>query len=481
MIRSTQRLPAIQQEQPVYTITAPEEEATAVGISTAQVLSILRAYRMHSLIIFVVLTGVFALGIKLMPKSFVSVATLLVNVNNKDPLADRQVDPAEGHNFIATQLELITSRAVLQPVAAKLNLAQNKNYTQGYKGPAGGLTEVVNKNLRDSVQVQQQAQGQQGVTSQVIYISATAREPALAADIANGVAEEYLRQQRQRTNAQAERYEKQLKELQDQVNTAQTRLTDFRQQHGITDVDTARVGLADASLADLQEKLQNAQNQRRMLESHQLDAHANSNAALDSTAVATLRATLASQESQMAELRTTLGPKHPKVIELASQMEATRKSLALEVESISANDAVQLQQARDLESKYQAAVNASRTQVLTVHGVEDQTAKLVLELQSAQATYKKALDGYDEIKFTSAANYNDLSLVSRAEPPVKPDKPNKVQFFAMACLAALAFALVGPFGFELFMNRRVRCRDDIERHFNIPVLAQFGAIAELNR
>jgi hypothetical protein len=32
-----------------------------------------------------------------------------------------------------------------------------------------------------------------------------------------------------------------------------------------------------------------------------------------------------------------------------------------------------------------------------------------------------------------------------------------------------------PLGYELF-NRRVRCRDDLERHHGIPVLAEFGAL-----
>jgi len=92
----------------------------------------------------------------------------------------------------------------------------------------------------------------------------------------------------------------------------------------------------------------------------------------------------------MAELRATLGPKHPKVLELESQMEATRRSLAGEVQSISANSAVQLSRARELEAKYQTAVNAERTRLLERRGLQDQGAKLLLELQSAQATYKKA-------------------------------------------------------------------------------------------
>jgi polysaccharide biosynthesis transport protein len=44
----------------------------------------------------------------------------------------------------------------------------------------------------------------------------------------------------------------------------------------------------------------------------------------------------------------------------------------------------------------------------------------------------------------------------------------------MAVVASFALALGGPFVYELLLNRRIRCRDDLERHFRIMTLAQFG-------
>jgi hypothetical protein len=33
-----------------------------------------------------------------------------------------------------------------------------------------------------------------------------------------------------------------------------------------------------------------------------------------------------------------------------------------------------------------------------------------------------------------------------------------------------------PFLYELLLNRRVRCREDVERSFGVPVLMQFETI-----
>ena len=482
MINSRSNLP-IAAPEPVFTVPLSplplEEDSPHSGMSLAQVICILRAYWVHSLITFVVLASLLAVAIKLLPKVYVATATLIVNYGNKDPLAGRDFSTADQSTYVPTQIELIMSRVVLRPVVSRLQLTSDKEFTGGFVGPPEAVNEVVIKNLHDSLQVLPAPGGQ------LLYVAASSKLPGHAAEIANAVADEYLKQERRRTNEpageRAERYSKQLAELREKAIAAQDRLTEFRQRHGLTEVDADRADLEGAALADLQQKLEDAQNQRRELESRQVAAGANSDAVLDSTSVQSLRGKLASEQAQMAELRATLGARHPKVIELNSEMAATRRALAEEVRSISANHTVQLAHARELEAKYQNAVTTERARLLERRGVQDQGAKLVLELQSAQATYKKALDGYDQVEFASSGNYRDVSLVSRADPPVKSEKPNKVKWFLVACVASLGLGLGWPFAYELVLNRRLRCRDDLERHFGIPVLAQLGPIPTLRR
>jgi uncharacterized protein involved in exopolysaccharide biosynthesis len=444
-------------------------------MSLTQVVCILRAYWRHSLISCVALVCVMFVVIKLLPKVFIATSTLIVNYENRDPLAGREFAGGQpGNAFVPTQIELILSRVILQPVVDQLHLTSDEEFAKGFEGSTLALNEVVTRNLHDALTVQQ------GMNSQLLYISAAAKTPERAAQIANAIAAEYLRQERQRTNdpavERAARYSKQLQELRDKAIAAQDRVTEFRQQHGMTEIGTNTGDVEGAALADLQQKLEAAQNQRREIETRQLNAAADSNTVLEAGPIVALRSSLATQEEQMAQLRATLGPRHPKVLELQSQMEATRQSLAHEVQSIATNNNVQLTRARELEHKYQAALDAERTRLLARRGLQDQGAKLLLELQSAQATYKKALDGYDQIMFASAGNYTDVSLISRADPPAKPEKPNKLKWFLVSCVMSLGLALAWPFGYELLLDRRLRCRDDLERSFGFPVLAQLGPL-----
>jgi capsular polysaccharide biosynthesis protein len=58
---------------------------------------------------------------------------------------------------------------------------------------------------------------------------------------------------------------------------------------------------------------------------------------------------------------------------------------------------------------------------------------------------------------------------------VKADKPNTIKLMLMGAVLSVLLGLVVPFGLEL-LNRRVRCRDDLERNIGIPVLAEFRGI-----
>ena len=89
------------------------------------------------------------------------------------------------------------------------------------------------------------------------------------------------------------------------------------------------------------------------------------------------------------------------------------------MQSYSANASAELSVAQRLEQNLQPAVAEQRAKVLAKGQLHDEAAKYLLELESAQSVYKRALEGYDQIMFASAGHYTNVSFVSRATPPVK--------------------------------------------------------------
>jgi capsular polysaccharide biosynthesis protein len=58
---------------------------------------------------------------------------------------------------------------------------------------------------------------------------------------------------------------------------------------------------------------------------------------------------------------------------------------------------------------------------------------------------------------------------------VKASKPKILTGLLAGCVGAVVLGLGLPLMLE-FANRRVRCRDDLERPHGIPVLAEFGRV-----
>ncbi len=66
-------------------------------------------------------TLLMAVVIKLLPKSYTATATLIVNSQRENPLPNQQFLNDDLTNYVATQMELMTSSVVLAPVVDRLN------------------------------------------------------------------------------------------------------------------------------------------------------------------------------------------------------------------------------------------------------------------------------------------------------------------------------------------------------------------------
>jgi len=462
--------------EPATTFSTSEQDSANPGLSLTQISSILWAYRKHAAMIAVAILLLTGLIIKFLPKTYSATATLMVSYDNNDPLAtNQQAQVTPLFTFMSTEVQLMQSAEVLLPVIEKLKLTQDKYYTAGYTGDGSTLAEWVKEILVKDLDIELGKAG-----SQLIYVTASAHSPVLASQIANTLVEVYMDQERQRftgpASERAKRYAQELAELKNKVSIAQDQVTAFRQRTGVTDA-AARNNNAEADLlASLEARLQEVQNTRRAAEVKSEANQKIGSTAASSATIQALRTQINTEQAQLAQMRATMGVQHPKVIELQSQIDANQKILDSEFTIVSAGAASDVTAARQLEAKLQAAIEQQRAKVLAISRLQDEGTKYVLEFESAQAVYKRALDGYDQIMFATVGHSTNMSVVSHAVPPQTDSKPNKLKLLLLGLLAGIVAGLLGPVGYELILNRRIRCRDDFERGFAVPVLMEFDPI-----
>jgi protein tyrosine kinase modulator len=447
--------------------------AAGTGISLMQVQAIARSYWRQALFIWALLTVALALLLLLMPKLFTATTTLVVDQSGNSTISPQQTSPDQLAAYLAEQTELLTSPALLRPVVLQLGLTSKPEWGGGFGGDQRALPDYVAKRLADSLQVQVSP------NDQLVYVSATAASPAEAAQIANAVVNQYFMERRGR----AARYEEQLSELRARVATAQANLAAFRSQKDLTDVGdlSQRTDTTTQALDDLEAKLLDAQNQRRALEARLSSDPLSSEEALASPQVQQLRADLRTQQAELSQARTLYGARHPKILALESQIAATRRALAGERNLLRTDLTTQLNRARSLEAQYTQAVAQQRGKVMQVRDLQGQGGRLELDLQSAQEVYKDALASYEQAMFSSVDRFTNLRVITAASPPVYSSKTKKRQWLLKGSLAALLIGFALSFGYELLLNRRLRCVDDLERTLGLRVLGQIDAMPPPNR
>jgi uncharacterized protein involved in exopolysaccharide biosynthesis len=440
------------------------------GRSLLQTWSIWRAYRRMIVLVFVSILSMAALAVLLWPRTYVAMVTLMVNYEVNDPTNGKELPVGQVASYIATQVELMQTPGVLLEVVDRLHLTDDEYYTRGYVEGSSTLREWVADKVSKRLAVYQSQRG-----GQLIYISFAARKPAQAALVANTVAEVYKEQDAQRSTTlpglRARRYAQQLKELKGKVNEAQHALTGYEQGHALlAEGSTGHVDLD--LLATLESRLVDARTSRRLAEARRAMNAEVSDPVLVSPHVQTLKSLLAAQELRSEQLERQYTPLHPDVIDARLQLVSTRRSLADSVHNYTDNAVAGVSVAQGLESALQAAVERQRSKALARGRMTDEAAKHRLELDSAQAVYRRALEGYDQIMFASTGPQVNISLVSAATPPVRAGKPIVLIGLLLGGLLALGLSLGLPLLVERF-NRRIRCRDDIEHEHHIPVLAEF--------
>lgn len=469
---------------PLLTFDGPKSAAmpflpahfTQSSITRTQIIAILRAHMRRSILIALGVITVTAVVVKLLPKSYTAQTTVLVNYEAND--ATRQAPAEFFASYMLTQVELMQGRAVLTAVIDKLGLENDPEYSAGYTTSRPGTKrDWVLKTLARSVSVEQ------GKGIQLLYLSAKSEDRNKAALVANTLVDAYEQQERERIanpgGGRANEYSEQLADLQAKVTAAEGRVSQFRIKNGISDISALtpqqQVDNEGQVLTGLEQQLLLAQNQRRGAEAHGTGDQNVSTNVMASVVVQNLKAQLSTLQAQLAQVSSTLGPQHPKVLELESQISAARRSLNQEIQTLSSNSSSELESSKQLEGKLQHAVDDERAKILRLRNLQDEGSRLQLELESAQNVYKRALEGVDQTIFASS------STVSRATPPIESDKPNKMLLLLLGVVAGIALGLGLPLYHELFFSRRLRCREDMERDFGIPVLAEFDPIATLAR
>ncbi len=412
--------------------------------------------------------------------SFTSEAKLLIDANKvqvfqqQSILSDIPIDTAQ----VESQMEVLRSKNIAADVIKNLNLTNDPEFV----GSGGGLLGTIFSfvlNPFDSQQVTSEAEltqeaintfesrlniGRVGL-SYVISIAFRSYDPERAAQIANAVADAYivdrLDAKYQATRRAGAWLQDRIKELRDQLSTAERAVVEFKTKNNI--VSTGGVDrplLSQQQVAELSSQLviarANTAEARARLDRINSVLKADSpNASFGATVTDTLKSDVVSKlRSQYLELAAReadwsvkYGRNHLAVINLRNQMNEIRNSIFEELKRLGETYKSDYEIAKQREEGVQKELTSAVS-----HSQDTDTAQITLrDLQSTSQTYKSLYDNFLQRYMESVQQQSfpisEARLISSAAKPFQKSHPKTLLVMAIAGFGGMVI------GFGLGMLR----------------------------
>lgn len=445
-------------------------------MNLTQLLLVMRA-RKWIILITLCTTVVATVAISLLlPKTYKATASVLLNYKGMDPLTGMTMPGQLLPGYMATQIDIISSKNVALRVVDTLGLAKNPAVVQQFKDSTDGRGTVRDW-LADLLQKKLEAVPAR--ESSVVEISFKGSDPAFAAAVANAFAEEYQKlsiQLRVEPMKQASTYfNDQLKLLRDNVEVTQARLSKYQQEHGIVSVDN-RLDVESNRLNDLSQQLVSAQGQ--LAEASSRAGMATGASQTESPDVAgnplvqNLRINLGNAEGKLADMAQRLDRNHPSYIAAKAEVDKLRADLNAAIRTTSnsvGNNAAIL---RRREADIRSALEAQKKKVLELNRTRDELNVLAKDVESAQRAFDATSQRFSQTRLEGQADQSDIALLNPATAPLEAASPRVVLNTAMSLVLGTMLGLGLAFLVEM-LDRRVRAEADLTETLDLPV---FGVI-----
>jgi succinoglycan biosynthesis transport protein ExoP len=442
-------------------------------MSLHQFLLILLA-RKKIILATLVTTVALALGVSLvLSKTYKATASVLLNYKGVDPLTGLTMPGQLLPGYMATQIDIISSKNVALRVVDALRLAsvpaviqQFQEANEGRGSVRDWLADLLLRKL-DIVPSRE---------SSVVEISFKGADPAFAAAVANAFADEYQKITVQLKTEPAKKassyFNEQTRQLRDNVEAAQARLSKYQQEKGIVSLDPNRIDVELARLSDLSAQLVQAQSAAMEGDSRQAAAHASALGSPDvanNVLIQTMRANLAMAEGKFADTSQRYGNNHPQYLAAKAELDKVRGELAAAMGTVSRSVGANAQVLRQREADLRAAVAEQKTRVLELNRARDELGVLLKDLDSAQRAFDAASQRFSQTRIEALSEQSDISLLNPAVAPLEPSSPRVLLNTLVAVLLGTILGVGLALLLEL-LNRPLRSSGDLKDMLGIPVL-----------
>jgi polysaccharide biosynthesis transport protein len=453
------------------------------------------------------LTAIFVTGVIIfsMTPIYTASATLLIERKGPQVVDIKQVlsesVESDEHSYYESQYAMLKSRSLAAEVIKDQKLDSNPQFT-GQARRRNLIAELwgmpmswLDRLLSPAAPVPAHSTNTNGISSELINvytgmldikplqrsrlvaIAISAPDPVLAAQIANAHANAYVHQGfelRAGANQEARKFlEGKLAELKNRVEKSEDALNSFRRSKGIISLDDKENIIVDR-LADLNKRLTEAEAERitaeaqaRLIKNREYDSLP---AVIGNSLISTLKSQVVQLEAEHAKLSAQFLPGYPRLAQVKAQLDEAKQRLAQQIKNVVDGINSAYYAAMGKEKEIRAQMEKQKSDTFALKDAAVQYAILARETNTNKQLYDSVLERFKEISVAGEIPSSNITILDRAEIPIKPSKPQKRLDLMLGAL----LGLMGGLGLALLLehlNDTLRTPEEVEHYLRLPNLA----------
>ncbi|TLD40137.1 MAG: Tyrosine-protein kinase EpsD [Candidatus Jettenia ecosi] len=412
------------------------------------------------------------------------------------------------YNFYTDQCEIIKSRLIAKKVIDILDLKNHPGFNP-YKGienpalaadnPSDPFTEtyLINAFLSGlNVSLMR--------NSGVVCITYTGDDPYLITTITNAIVKTYIEQDWERRYSVAkealEWLNKQMENVKDAVEQSELALQKYKKENNIFGIEPVGSGesgriedpqhnvvfqkLEEINAAITKAKierlrletlynklaiLKNAQNQAEIIQSIA--------PVVQNDLIQNLKGESIRIQNEISLYSNRYGPKHPKVVQLNTELHTMRNHIIKEVERLCNHITIEYEIAKSNEATLLSLFEQQKNEVFTQGDRSIQYGVLKREADTNRQMYETLLTRIKETNLAEDFKVSNIRVIDYAEVPLGPYKPNKSINTLVGIITGLACGVGIAFLME-YMDKTIKTQEDVKKYFGTVLLGIVGHIPQ---
>jgi capsular exopolysaccharide synthesis family protein len=397
--------------------------------------------------------------------------------------------------YYETQYKVITSRAVAQRTADKLQLGANTRFLglDGITDPT--KLEALRARADPIAIVQRNLKVEPVKDSRVVKLHYEHPDPQLAAIVANAVAEAYIAESlavRSATTANASDWlEQQLADLERKLDESGKALFEFKKNHDIVATSWEdRQNMVSQRLTAINDALTRVRVRKAELQARN-DAIAAMGEAVEkggtnvealqpiasNAAIQQLKIRYLDTRTECADLVLKYLDKHPKVEACEKKLALTKQGLESEIRTTLDAAREEYKEIAKTERNLQALLNETKTDAFGLNQHERDYLELKRSYDNNQRLYELVLKRLKDTGVTGMLQVSNVRILDRARASGSPIRPSTKNNLAVAIVLGLIGGIALAF-FSEYLDTTITSQEQVEERLGLTFL---GIIPSIDR